>query len=48
MLLDTQVYPTPKEQRENGKSKKDVGLYAMNYGTTYVASVAMYLDFFYR
>jgi len=37
LLLDTQIYPSA-----GAPSKKDVGLYALNYGNTYVASVAMY------
>lgn len=37
LLLDTQVYPSP-----NANPKKDIGLYALNYGNSYVASVAMY------
>lgn len=39
LLLDTQIYPSPNS---NASKKKDLGLYAMNYGDTYVASVAVY------
>ncbi|KAL1915143.1 uncharacterized protein VTP21DRAFT_7624 [Calcarisporiella thermophila] len=42
LLIDTTPYsqPVPVEKR-----KKDVGLYAMNYGSVYVASVAIYSSY---
>ncbi|KAI8324322.1 thiamine diphosphate-binding protein [Martensiomyces pterosporus] len=44
LVLDTATYPF--EAEDKGKQrKKDIGLYAMNYGTTYVASVAVYSSY---
>ncbi|KAJ2649125.1 Sulfite reductase [NADPH] subunit beta [Coemansia sp. RSA 1250] len=44
LVLDTAQYPFAAENK-HGARKKDVGLYAMNYGTTYVASVAVYASY---
>ncbi|KAI9099455.1 MGSUL8 sulphite reductase [Phlyctochytrium arcticum] len=41
LLLDTQPYSEKTESAQADKRKKDVGLYAMQYGSTYVASVAL-------
>lgn len=41
LIIDTSPYPAPKTQQR----KKDVGLYALNYGNAYVASVAVYGDY---
>lgn len=38
LIVDTSPYPAPP----NRQRKKDVGLYALNYGNAYVASVAIY------
>lgn len=38
LIVDTSPYPAPKTLQR----KKDVGLYALNYGNAYVASVALY------
>lgn len=44
LLVDNEVYSNrPKSPTE--RRKKDVGLYAMNYGNTYVASVAIYSNY---
>ncbi|KAJ2123921.1 Sulfite reductase [NADPH] subunit beta [Coemansia sp. RSA 720] len=44
LVLDTAQYPFAATDK-NGTRKKDVGLYAMNYGTAYVASVAVYASY---
>ncbi|RLV95629.1 Sulfite reductase NADPH subunit beta [Spathaspora sp. JA1] len=47
LIIDSEPY-TEKNQQEktiNGFRKKDVGLYAMNYGGCYVASVAIYSSY---
>jgi sulfite reductase (NADPH) hemoprotein beta-component len=41
LLLDTQPYST----RQKSNSKKDAGLYAMNHGDVYVASIAVYSSY---
>ncbi|KAJ2722277.1 Sulfite reductase [NADPH] subunit beta [Coemansia sp. Benny D115] len=44
LVLDTAPYPfTPENKLQ--QRKKDIGLYAMNYGTAYVASVAVYASY---
>ncbi|ORX52477.1 sulphite reductase hemo protein, beta subunit [Hesseltinella vesiculosa] len=42
LVIDTQVYSS-EEERE--LRKKDIGLYAMNFGNVYVASVAIYASY---
>lgn len=42
LIVDTTSYSSPVE-REN--RKKDIGLYAMNYGNVYVASVAIFSSY---
>lgn len=45
LILDTEPYSIVSDeidQRKRTRRKKDIGLYAMNYGNAYVASVAMY------
>ncbi|KAJ2558434.1 Sulfite reductase [NADPH] subunit beta [Coemansia sp. RSA 1933] len=44
LVLDTAQYPFAAERR-GAPRKKDIGLYAMNYGNTYVASVAVYSSY---
>ncbi|KAJ1964880.1 Sulfite reductase [NADPH] subunit beta [Dipsacomyces acuminosporus] len=44
LVLDTATYPFAAESKGKQR-KKDIGLYAMNYGTTYVASVAVYSSY---
>ncbi|KAJ2159563.1 Sulfite reductase [NADPH] subunit beta [Coemansia sp. RSA 552] len=44
LVLDTATYPFTAESKGQQR-KKDVGLYAMNYGTAYVASVAVYSSY---
>ncbi|KAJ1993141.1 Sulfite reductase [NADPH] subunit beta [Coemansia spiralis] len=44
LVLDTATYPFEAEIKGKQR-KKDIGLYAMNYGTTYVASVAVYSSY---
>ncbi|KAL6452246.1 MET5 Sulfite reductase [NADPH] subunit beta [Candida maltosa Xu316] len=46
LIIDSEPY-TEKSQDKvvNGFRKKDVGLYAMNYGNCYVASVAIYSSY---
>merc|ERR1711939_647404 len=41
LIVDTSPYPAAKTLQR----KKDVGLYALNYGNAYVASVAVYGDY---
>lgn len=42
LVLDTNDYLAPSvEARTKGRTKKDIGLYAMNYGGVYVASIAL-------
>eukprot|EP00730_Choanoeca_flexa_P018373 TRINITY_DN8926_c0_g1_i1.p1 TRINITY_DN8926_c0_g1~~TRINITY_DN8926_c0_g1_i1.p1 ORF type:complete len:1093 (+),score=404.71 TRINITY_DN8926_c0_g1_i1:480-3281(+) len=43
IVPETSLYTQPiPELRAAGNTKKDIGLYAMNYGTAYVASVAVH------
>lgn len=42
LIIDTTPYTS---QVETEKRKKDVGLYAMNFGSVYVASVALYSSY---
>ncbi|KAJ2776227.1 Sulfite reductase [NADPH] subunit beta [Coemansia javaensis] len=44
LVLDTATYPFVAPAR-GAPRKKDVGLYAMNYGAAYVASVAVYASY---
>lgn len=43
LIIDTEPYDEKKTL--NGLRKKDIGLYAMNYGHCYVASVAIYSSY---
>lgn len=43
LIIDNQ--PLDDKKKVNGFRKKDVGLYAMNYGNCYVASVAVYSSY---
>ncbi|KAJ1823567.1 Sulfite reductase [NADPH] subunit beta [Coemansia sp. RSA 2675] len=43
LLVDTAADPTAVQR--GGARKKDIGLYAMNYGSAYVASVAVYASY---
>ncbi|CCE82819.1 Piso0_002569 [Millerozyma farinosa CBS 7064] len=46
LIIDSEPYKEKKNTKEiNGQRKKDVGLYAMNYGGCYVASVAVYSSY---
>ncbi|KAJ2354816.1 Sulfite reductase [NADPH] subunit beta, partial [Coemansia sp. RSA 2618] len=45
LVLDTAQYPFAAAAAKGAARKKDVGLYAMNYGTAYVASVAVYASY---
>ncbi|CDS05648.1 hypothetical protein LRAMOSA08176 [Lichtheimia ramosa] len=42
LIVDTTPYSSPVEKENR---KKDIGLYAMNYGSVYVASVAIYSSY---
>nr|CAG8611380.1 10005_t:CDS:2 [Entrophospora candida] len=44
LIIDSQPYTT-RTANDPDKRKKDVGLYAMNYGDVYVASVAVYSSY---
>ncbi|KAJ2709680.1 Sulfite reductase [NADPH] subunit beta, partial [Coemansia spiralis] len=44
LVLDTAQYPFVAGRR-GAPRKKDIGLYAMNYGAAYVASVAVYASY---
>ncbi|KNC80432.1 hypothetical protein SARC_07203 [Sphaeroforma arctica JP610] len=44
LILDTQPYSHTSKNRHQ-KMKKDIGLYSMNYGGCYVASVALYSSY---
>jgi sulfite reductase (NADPH) hemoprotein beta-component len=44
LIFDTLPY-TQRDALEAHKRKKDIGLYAMNYGNVYVASTAVYADY---
>lgn len=46
LVVDSQPYAGPDSAADPEKrAKKDIGLYAMNYGNAYVASVAVYSDY---
>ncbi|CAI5757729.1 unnamed protein product [Candida verbasci] len=46
LIIDSEPYEEKsKDKTINGFRKKDVGLYAMNYGGCYVASVAIYSSY---
>lgn len=46
LVIDSQPYTGPEHAQDLEKrAKKDIGLYAMNYGNAYVASVAVYSDY---
>lgn len=46
LIIDSQPYEGPEAVADpERRAKKDVGLYAMNYGNAYVASVAVYGDY---
>ncbi|OZJ02483.1 hypothetical protein BZG36_04363 [Bifiguratus adelaidae] len=42
LIIDTATYSTPVQREQR---KKDIGLYAMNYSSVYVASVAIYSSY---
>ncbi|KAJ1827635.1 Sulfite reductase [NADPH] subunit beta, partial [Coemansia sp. RSA 2599] len=44
LVLETAPYPFTVSSKHQQR-KKDIGLYAMNYGTAYVASVAVYASY---
>ncbi|GAA5825201.1 hypothetical protein JCM11251_006140 [Rhodosporidiobolus azoricus] len=44
LMIDTTPYHLPTDEQPKQR-RKDAGLYAMNYGNAYVASVAVYGDF---
>ncbi|CAB4412896.1 unnamed protein product [Rhizophagus irregularis] len=44
LIIDSQPYTT-RTAADPEKRKKDIGLYAMNYGDVYVASVAIYSSY---
>ncbi|CAG8656192.1 8031_t:CDS:1, partial [Acaulospora morrowiae] len=44
LIIDTQPYTT-RAASDPEKRKKDIGLYAMNYGNAYVASIAVYSSY---
>ncbi|KAK6203144.1 putative sulfite reductase [nadph] beta subunit [Scheffersomyces amazonensis] len=44
LIIDSEPY-NEKSKTINGLRKKDIGLYAMNYGGVYVASVAIYSSY---
>ncbi|CAH1755952.1 1447_t:CDS:2 [Entrophospora sp. SA101] len=44
LIIDSQPYTT-RTANDPDKRKKDIGLYAMNYGDVYVASVAVYSSY---
>ena len=44
LIIDTQPYTT-RGSKDAQKRKKDIGLYAMNHGDVYVASVAVYSSY---
>ena len=46
LIIDSEPYSEKSSNKAiNGSRKKDVGLYAMNYGECYVASVAIYSSY---
>jgi sulfite reductase (NADPH) hemoprotein beta-component len=44
LIIDSQPY-SERAAADSTRRKKDIGLYAMNYGNTYVASVAVYSSY---
>ncbi|KAK9461360.1 uncharacterized protein V1516DRAFT_675750 [Lipomyces oligophaga] len=44
LIIDTEPYST-RSVADASRRKKDIGLYAMNYGNAYVASVAVYSSY---
>lgn len=44
LILDSQPY-SEKSAADSARRKKDIGLYAMNFGNAYVASVAVYSSY---
>lgn len=44
LIIDSQPY-SDKAVLDSARRKKDIGLYAMNYGNAYVASVAVYSSY---
>lgn len=40
LVLETTPHVVGKQYGNHGKTKKDIGLYCMNYGNTYVASIS--------
>jgi sulfite reductase (NADPH) hemoprotein beta-component len=44
LIIDTQPY-TERSAADSIRRKKDIGLYAMNFGNAYVASVAVYSSY---
>ncbi|KAI9883145.1 MAG: hypothetical protein M1823_005093 [Watsoniomyces obsoletus] len=44
LIIDSQPY-TERSAADASRRKKDIGLYAMNYGNAYVASVAVYSSY---
>jgi sulfite reductase (NADPH) hemoprotein beta-component len=44
LIIDSQPYSTKTQQNLENR-KKDIGLYAMNFGNSYVASVAVYSSY---
>lgn len=45
LIVETEPYSQKETDKNNPNWKKDIGLYAMNYGGAYVASVAMYSSY---
>lgn len=45
LIIDTECYSTSTRDPEGRNWKKDIGLYAMNYGGVYVASIAVYASY---
>lgn len=45
LLIDSEPYEEKTQSNKTAFRKKDVGLYAMNYGGVYVASVAIYSSY---
>ncbi|KAK9453570.1 hypothetical protein V1511DRAFT_518789 [Dipodascopsis uninucleata] len=44
LVIDSQPFTT-RTQQDAARRKKDIGLYAMNYSNTYVASIAVYSSY---
>jgi sulfite reductase (NADPH) hemoprotein beta-component len=45
LVVDSSPYDRDTTPQDAEKRKKDIGLYAMNYGNAYVASVALFADY---